>query len=72
MAVLNGHTGLIPVLDISSDRPEIEVAKQLVDAAATYGFVYIKNQGKDIPIEAIDNIFELVISNVHIIIQTTF
>lgn len=61
MATTNGHTGQIPVIDISgSTTPEAEVAKQLVDAAATYGFVYIRNQGKDIPVEAIDNTFSLV------------
>lgn len=59
MAISNGNPGSIPVIDISGDLPEKEVAKQLVDAAATYGFLYIRNQGKDIPIEAIDNIFEL-------------
>jgi hypothetical protein len=51
--------GQIPVIDISGS-PEAEVAKKLVDAAATYGFVYVKSEGKDIPIEAIDHIFQLV------------
>lgn len=55
----NGNTGLIPVIDISGSNPENEVAEQLVHAATTYGFVYIKNQGKDIPVEAIDNLFSL-------------
>jgi len=60
MSTTNGATGAqIPVIDISGDAPESEVAKALVDAAATYGFVYIKNQGKDIPVEAIDRTFEL-------------
>ncbi|KUJ09983.1 Clavaminate synthase-like protein [Mollisia scopiformis] len=59
MTVTNGTSGLIPVIDISGSLPQKEVAKQLVDAAATYGFVYIKNLGKDIPIEAIDSIFDL-------------
>lgn len=60
MAASNGNNGLIPVIDISGSLPQKEVAKQIVDAAATYGFVYIKSLGKDIPIEAIDNIFDLV------------
>lgn len=64
MTVPNGNTGFIPVIDISGNLPEAEIAKQLVDAAATYGFVYIKNEGKDIPIEAIDNIFHLVIISI--------
>lgn len=58
MAISNGDSGLIPVIDLTG--PESEVAKQLVDAAATYGFVYIKSLGKDIPVEAIDGIFDLV------------
>lgn len=58
MEAVNGRAGQIPVIDLSG--PETEVAKQLVDAAATYGFVYVKSQGKDIPIEDIDNIFALV------------
>ncbi|KAH8801550.1 oxidoreductase-like protein [Xylogone sp. PMI_703] len=54
-----GNHGRIPVIDISGSAPEEEVAKDLVEAAATYGFVYIKNEGRDIPAEAISNIFEL-------------
>ncbi|CZR65177.1 related to gibberellin 20-oxidase [Phialocephala subalpina] len=57
MGSINGNAGLIPVIDLSG--PEHDVAKELVDAAATYGFIYIKNLGKDIPIEAIDSIFDL-------------
>ncbi|KAH6680833.1 oxidoreductase-like protein [Halenospora varia] len=59
MAATNGQAGQIPVIDISGSDPEVEVAKKLVDAAATYGFVYIKSQGKDIPIETIDGMFNL-------------
>ncbi|KAB8296695.1 hypothetical protein EYC80_002115 [Monilinia laxa] len=51
--------GRIPVIDISGSIPEDEVAKQLVDAAATFGFVYIRNLGKDIPVNAVDRTFEL-------------
>lgn len=58
MTTSNGNSGLIPVIDLSG--PKNQVAKQLVDAATTYGFVYIKSLGKDIPIEAIDGIFGLV------------
>jgi isopenicillin N synthase-like dioxygenase len=60
MAITNGHTGQIPVIDISGPLPESEIAAQLVDAAATYGFVYVKNEGKDIPVEAIESLFDLV------------
>jgi isopenicillin N synthase-like dioxygenase len=58
MAATNGKTGQIPVIDLSGS--EETVAKELVDAAATYGFVYIKSLGNDIPVEAIDSIFALV------------
>lgn len=70
MAATNGHTSQIPVIDLSG--PEAEVAKQLVDAAATYGFVYVKSLGKDIPVEDIDSIFALVTSSTrHIIMYHT-
>ncbi|KAF5877232.1 putative 2og-fe oxygenase protein [Botrytis fragariae] len=55
----SSNEGRIPVIDISGSVPQSEVAKQLVDAAATFGFVYIKNLGKDIPVDAIDRTFEL-------------
>lgn len=53
----------IPVVDISGDGDQTRVAKELVDAAVEHGFVYIKNTGKDIPVEAIDGAFELVIKH---------
>ena len=46
------------MIDLSGH--EETVAKALVDAAATSGFVYIRSLGKDIPIDAIDNTFALV------------
>lgn len=58
MAATNGTTDQIPVIDLSG--PEGTVAKELVHAAATYGFVYIKSLGKDIPLESIDGTFALV------------
>lgn len=54
------QTAQIPVIDVSGSQPEAEVAKALVDAAATYGFVYVKNEGKDISVAVIDRMFELV------------
>jgi isopenicillin N synthase-like dioxygenase len=50
----------IPVIDISGDD-QARVAKELVAAAIEHGFVYIKNTGKDIPVEAIDEAFAMVI-----------
>lgn len=49
----------IPVIDLAS-KDEAQVAKDLVDAAVEHGFVYIKNQGNDIPVDAIDGAFDLV------------
>ncbi|CZS94469.1 hypothetical protein WAI453_008067 [Rhynchosporium graminicola] len=55
----SGPMGQIPVIDISGSLPQSEIAKRLVDAATTYGFVYLKSLGKDIPVEVIDDIFAL-------------
>ena len=60
MAIEIPEKGLIPVIDISGSSPDKEVAEQLVKAASTYGFVYVKNEGKDIPIKAIDGMFNMV------------
>ncbi len=49
----------LPVIDISL-ADQKQVAKDLVEAAVEHGFVYIKNTGSDIPIEAINNAFRLV------------
>ncbi len=50
----------IPVIDISGDGDQTQVAKELVEAAIEHGFVYIKNSGKDIPADAVDGAFEMV------------
>ncbi|KAF2705856.1 Clavaminate synthase-like protein [Pleomassaria siparia CBS 279.74] len=47
----------IPVIDISSPSPEI--AKQVLHAASTFGFLFIKNDGITIPPTDIDAMFEL-------------
>lgn len=49
----------IPVIDIAAED-QVRVARELVDAAVEHGFVYIKNQGHDIPVEAIENAFDMV------------
>jgi hypothetical protein len=54
------ETAQIPVIDISGVQPEAEVGQALVDAAATSGFVYVRNEGRDIPVAAIDRMFDLV------------
>ena len=48
-------TANIPVIDIGSGRPEGEIARELVDAAVEFGFIYVK--GGDVKA---DRAFELV------------
>jgi hypothetical protein len=56
MAVAN-----IPVIDISDPKlEEAQVARDLVEAAIKHGFIYIKNTGQDIPIDAVQGAFDLV------------
>ncbi len=52
-------TARLPVIDVSLPDQE-RVARDLVDAAVEHGFVYIKNTGEDISVEAVDNAFRLV------------
>lgn len=52
----------IPVIDISDDANQLQVAKDLVEAAVEHGFIYIKNTGKDIPVDSVENAFNLVLS----------
>ena len=56
----SGHENTIPVIDISS--PSEAVALQVLEAASTHGFLYIKNDGVTIPPEDIDAMFKLVVS----------
>lgn len=60
MAANNESTGQIPVIDISGASSEVDIAEELVKAASTYGFVYVKTEGKDIPVKEIDHIFDVV------------
>jgi hypothetical protein len=50
----------IPVIDISS--PSLDVAKDILEAASTYGFVFVKNHEVGIPPEDIQGMFDLVYS----------
>lgn len=54
-------TSDIPVIDISSSSPEI--AKEVLEAASTHGFLFIKNDGATIPPRDIDHMFDLVSSS---------
>jgi len=49
----------IPIIDLSAADQE-QVARHLVEAAVEHGFVYIKNTGDDIPVDAVENAFRLV------------
>lgn len=50
----------IPVIDISAEgADQKQIANSLVDAAAEYGFVYIKSTGLDLRIEQVQNAFEV-------------
>jgi hypothetical protein len=48
----------IPVIDVSSPSPS--VAQEVLDAACTHGFLFIKNDGSTIPQADIDEMFNLV------------
>jgi isopenicillin N synthase-like dioxygenase len=50
----------IPIIDLSAPDQR-QVARDLVEAAVEHGFIYIKNHGKDIPIETINQSFQLVL-----------
>jgi isopenicillin N synthase-like dioxygenase len=54
----------IPVINIftEGEKQRIDVARELVEAAVNHGFVYIRNTGRDIPIPALDEAFEMVMS----------
>jgi len=54
----------IPVIDLSeADRDEKQAAQELVEAAIEHGFIYIRCS--DIPAEAIDTAFRVVIHSYH-------
>jgi len=48
----------IPVIDVS--QPSDDVARQVLEAASTHGFLFIKNDGVTIPPQDIDDMFKLV------------
>ena len=54
-----GHQNTIPVIDISN--PSDAVALQVLEAASTHGFLYIKNDGVTIPPKDIDDMFKIVV-----------
>lgn len=54
-----GVVAKIPIIDISGGGEQLEVARELVDAAVEHGFIYIKNTGEDFPVEVIQNAFNM-------------
>jgi len=48
----------LPVLDLANSS--VETAKELVEAVKKYGFVFIKNNHGEIPVQDIDHMFALV------------
>lgn len=63
MATSNGHGLQIPVIDIS--HADEATGEEMVDAAARYGFLYIRVNGIDVPPQFVDRMFELVRSRSH-------
>ncbi|KAI1180872.1 hypothetical protein F4777DRAFT_527272 [Nemania sp. FL0916] len=53
-----GTAVYIPIIDIA-DGDQARVAKALVDAAVDYGFVYIKNTGRDISLTQVEQAFDI-------------
>ncbi|SPN97612.1 related to oxidoreductase [Cephalotrichum gorgonifer] len=47
----------IPIIDFASGRPEKEIAKELCEAAITYGFIYIRSGALDVG--AVDRAFDI-------------
>lgn len=60
MGSANGTDITIPVIDISS--PSLDVAEDILEAASTYGFVFVKNHEVGISPEDIQGMFDLVYS----------
>jgi hypothetical protein len=63
MASTNGHlhsrdTIALPIISLSESTAE--VGRQMIDAAARYGFLYIDTRGTDFTPEAVDRQFALV------------
>ena len=50
----------IPVIDIVDAVENPNTAKQLIDAVARYGFVYIRGEGTGFTKPILDKVFELV------------
>lgn len=49
----------LPIIDISNSL-DLSVGKALLDAAATYGFLYVDSQSTDFTVQDVERAFELV------------
>lgn len=49
----------LPIIDLSEDKGRL-TAEELLEAAATHGFIYIRNAGSDFMPSTLDSVFELV------------
>jgi len=63
MATSNGHGLQIPVIDIS--HADEATGEEMVDAAARYGFLYIRADGIGASPQFVDRMFERVRSRSH-------
>lgn len=55
-----GAVAKIPIIDISGGGDQAQVARDLVDAAVEYGFIYIKSTGIDFPVDVLEDAFDMV------------
>jgi len=56
--MMGPETSPIPVIDIS--EPSEQIGHELLDAAARYGFIFIKSRSVGFSADVIDQMFELV------------
>lgn len=63
MPAATSSAAVIPVIDVAS--PTTEVAKKLLEAASTHGFVFVSNYRDILPPEHVRAVFELVFQNMH-------
>lgn len=51
----------IPIIDISDDAADqAQIARSLVNAAAEYGFVYVRSTGRDLATGQVEKAFAIV------------
>lgn len=59
MTMQNGAKSIeLPVIDVTNTNED--TARQLIDAVATHGFVYLQNNHEEIPTKELNDVFDLV------------